>query len=208
MCILFLTKHKPFAEEAAELITLHFNRAEIIFGNINEPFPKHILSREFDYVISYVSPWIIPKVVLDNTKIAAINFHPGPPEYPGIGCTNFAIYNGEKEYGITVHHMNEKVDTGKIIVVERFPILEQDTVYTLTQRCYAYIFVSFCKILSQILNNDLLSKSNEEWKRKPFTRRELDRLCVISKDMTEDEIERRIKATTYPGKPGAYIELV
>tara|TARA_B100000315_G_C14171228_1_gene404646 strand:- start:339 stop:515 length:177 start_codon:yes stop_codon:yes gene_type:complete len=58
------------------------------------------------------------------------------------------------------------------------------------------------------LTNDLLSKSNEEWKRKPFTRRELDRLCVISKDMTEDEIERRIKATTYPGKPGAYIELV
>jgi methionyl-tRNA formyltransferase len=206
MRILFLTKHKPFAEDAAELIMLHFNRAEIIFGNINDPFPKHILSREFDYVISYISPWIIPKVVLDNTKIAAINFHPGPPEYPGIGCTNFAIYNGEKEYGITVHHMKEKVDTGDIITVERFPILEQDTVYTLTQRCYAYIFISFCKILSQILCNDLLSKSNETWRRKPFTREELDRLCIISKDMTEDEIGRRVKATTYPGKPGAYIE--
>jgi methionyl-tRNA formyltransferase len=205
MRILFLTKRKPLAEDAAELIMLHSNSAEIIYGNINDPFPEHILSREFDYVISYISPWIIPKVVLDNAKIAAINFHPGPPEYPGIGCTNFAIYNGEKEYGITVHHMNEKVDTGDIITVERFPILEQDTVYTLTQRCYAYIFVSFCKILPQVLADDLLGKSNEKWKRKPFTRGELNWLCVISKDMTEDEIERRLKATTYPGKPGAYI---
>jgi len=176
MKILFLSKYKPFSEDVAELIKLHFDDAEIIFGSINDPFPKHILSKEYDYIISYISPWIVPKEVLDNARIAAINFHPGPPEYPGIGCTNFAIYNEEREFGIAVHHMREKVDSGDIIVVERFPILGQDTVYTLTQRCYAYIYITFIEIFSLILDNKPLPKSKECWKRKPFTRKELNEL--------------------------------
>lgn len=207
MTILFLAKQKPFAKEASELIRLHFSKSEIVFGQIDNPFPDHLYGIEFDYVISYISPWIVPKHVLDNTRIAAINLHPGPPEYPGIGCTNFAIYNGEKEFGVTVHHMKEKPDRGDIITVERFPIFNNDTVYSLTQRCYAYIYLSFVKLFSLILFNKPLPKSEEKWKRKPFTRNELNELCRITKDMPECEIKRRIKATTYPDMPGAFIEL-
>lgn len=207
MKILFLAKHKPFAEDAAELIKLHTHDAEIIFGNMHEPFPEHLLTRCFDYAVSYISPWIIPKQILDSTKIAAINFHPGPPEYPGIGCTNFAIYNQAKIFGITVHHMKEKVDTGDIITVKRFSIFENDTVYSLTQRCYAYIYSSFIEIFPLIISNTPLPRSDEQWKRKPFTRRELNDLCRITSDMSVDEIKRRVKAATYPNMPGAFIEL-
>ena len=56
---------------------------------------------------------IIKKNLINNCKIAAINFHPGPPEYRGIGCLNFALYNNEKFYGCTSHIMNEKIDDGK-----------------------------------------------------------------------------------------------
>lgn len=206
MSILFLAKQKPFAKDAAELIERHFKEAVIIFGNVGDPFPSYLSTERFNYVISYISPWIIPKQVFDNTKIA-INFHPGPPEYPGIGCTNFAVYNGEKEFGITVHHMKERVDTGDIIAVERFPIFNNDAVYSLTQRCYAYIYIAFCKIFSYILSGNPLPKSNEQWKRKPFTRKELNGLCRITKDMPDEEIKKRIRATTYPQMPGAFIEL-
>lgn len=207
MSVLFLAKQKPFAKEAAELVKLHIKDAEIVFGDINDPFPAQALTKQFDYVISYISPWIVSKQVLDSTRIASINFHPGPPEYPGIGCTNFAIYHGEREFGITVHHMDEKVDTGDIIIVERLPIFEEDTVYSLTQRCYAFVYIAFVKMLFLILNNKPLPRSSERWKRKPFTRKELNGLCVITKDMPEDEIRRRLKATTYPNMPGAFIEL-
>lgn len=207
MKILFLTKHKPFSEDAAELVKLHFDNPDIIFGNISEPFPSDILNKKFDYVISYMSPWMVPEQVLSKTKVSAINFHPGPPEYPGIGCTNFAIYNEEREFGITVHHMDAKADSGDIILVERFPIFKNDTVYSLTQRCYAYIYVSFVNLFPLILHKKLMPKSKEVWQRKPFTRKELEKLCRITKDMSEDEIKKRIKATTYPNMPGAYIEL-
>ncbi len=207
MKVLFLAKHKPFAREAAELILNHFKDSIIIFGETKDPFPDNLLLEEyFDYVISYISPWIVPKCVLDKTKVA-INFHPGPPEYPGIGCTNFAIYNNEKIFGVTCHYMEEKVDSGKIIHVERFPIFENDTVFSLTQRCYAYIYVAFVKIFSTILAGEPLPLCDETWKSKPFTRRDLNELCVITKDMPKDEIIRRVKATTYPNMPGAFIML-
>lgn len=204
MSILFLAKYdKPFAKDAAELIELHIEDSEIVLGSIDDSFPKHLRAKSFDYVISYISPWIVPQKVLNNTRKAAINFHPGPPEYPGIGCTNFAIYNGEKQFGVTVHNMKAKVDTGDIIHVEWFPIFDNDTVYSLTQRCYAFIYIAFIELFPLILSNSPLPRSKEVWAREPFTRKQLNELCVLKHDMSEDEIKRRIKATTYPGMPGA-----
>jgi len=207
MSVLFLSKHKPFSKDAAHLIQLHMEDTEIIFGENTDPFPEHLYEKKFDYVISYVAPWIIPRKVLENAGIAAINLHPGPPGYPGIGCTNFAIYNGEKTFGITVHYMKEKVDSGDIIAVERFPIFENDTVHTLTQRCYIYIYTAFIKLFPFILKHQCMPRSGEDWARKPYTRRELNELCIIRPDMPEGEVRRRVRATTYPAMPGAYIEL-
>ena len=73
MSVLFLAKDKPFAREASALVASHFSDSEVVFGETHEPFPKYLLNRSFDYVISYVSPWIVPRQVLDNTMIASIN---------------------------------------------------------------------------------------------------------------------------------------
>lgn len=207
MSVLFLAKEKPFAMEAAALVRAHLNEADIYFGALGDPFPAAALEKEYDYVISYISPWIVPKEVLARARIAAINLHPGPPEYPGVGCTNFAIYDGAKEFGITVHQMAEKVDSGAIIMVKHFPILSNDTVYSLTQRCYEHIFAAFKELLPYMVHSALLPQSEERWMRKPYTRKELNELCRITKDMSDEEIKRRVRATTYPGMPGAYIEL-
>lgn len=84
-------------------------------------------------MISYLCPWILPEHLLERAKVASVNFHPGPPEYPGIGCTNFAIYNQEVIFGMTCHHMATRVDTGKIVAVRRFPLFPTDTVLSLTE---------------------------------------------------------------------------
>jgi methionyl-tRNA formyltransferase len=207
MKVLFLAKEKPFTKDVADLITQHFLDADIIIGQADLEFPTKLLKQEFDYTISYLSPWIVPKKVLQNTKIAAINFHPGPPEYPGIGCTNFAIYNQEKKFGITVHYMHEKVDTGTIIQVKRFPLFEKDTVWSLSQRCYAYIYTTFVGLFKLMLCAEPFPVSDEKWRRKAYTRVELNELCRITSDMTSREIQRRIKATTFPNMPGAFVEI-
>ena len=51
-----------------------------------------------------------------------------------------------------------------------------------------------------------LPEEEETWARKPYTRKELDALCLITPDMELQEIYRRIKATTYD-KPWAFTEI-
>ncbi len=190
-----------------EFIKLHFPEHEILLGKKGDLFPEETCWWSGDYIISYLSPWIIPESLLKRASRASINFHPGPPEYPGIGCTNFAIYDKVNIFGVTCHHMNPKVDTGQLIAVKRFPLYESDTVFSLTQRCYGYILALFYEIMSIIYDFKELPKLDENWKRNAYKRKELNELCRIQPSMSEDEIHRRVKAVTFPHAPGAFVEI-
>lgn len=200
-------KNDSYSERAVELVSAVFPKNVILLGTRGEKIPENIYSWEGDYLFSYLSPWIIPERLLNRAHSGAINFHPGPPEYPGIGCTNFAIYNGESVFGVTCHHMAASVDTGDIIAVRRFPLYETDTVWTLTQRCYSFIQTLFQEIVAKIVTGDPLPKSEEKWVKRPYKREELEELCRITPDMTAAEIHRRIRAVTFPGYPSVYTEV-
>jgi methionyl-tRNA formyltransferase len=196
--ILFLRKKdNEYAQRAEDFVRKQFQQPLIFAGGRKDKLPGEVLNWKGDLMISFISSWIYPGQLLANAAYAAINFHPGSPEYPGTGCTNFAIYQGTKEYGITCHHMNTGVDSGKIIVVKRFPVHEGDTVYSVTQHCYKMTEETFYEIMNLVLQGKPLPVTNEQWKRKPYTRKQLDELCTITPDMTEEEVNKRIKATTY-----------
>lgn len=204
---LFLGKAgHPFVGRAVEWVRSRPIEAQIYLGKWGDPFPT-VEGDVYDVVISYLAPWIVPARLLEKVKKYALNFHPGPPEYPGIGCTNFALYDGAKEFGVTCHHLAPKVDTGSIICVERFPVAPEETVFSLTQRCYETIAGMFERILPLLWEGKPLPESPERWRRKPYRRSELNELCRITPEMSAEEIRRRVRATTYPGQPGAYVEL-
>ena len=73
-------------------------------------------------LIAFSSPVIVPPDVLSALGFGAYNFHPGPPEYPGWAPAHFALYEGAAEFGATAHAMAERVDSGPIVAVSRFPI--------------------------------------------------------------------------------------
>ena len=205
--ILFIGKaDDQYSRYAGEFISLHFPGTLTIYGKRGELFPQEAADWKGDILISYLSQWIIPDKVLKNAAVMAINFHPGPPGYPGIGCTNFAVYDGVTEYGVTCHHMLAKVDTGKIISVKRFPVYKTDTVFSITQRCYALILDQCFEIFDYIIQEKPLPQSEEHWTRKPFLRKELNRLCRITPDMPVEEMNRRIRATNFV-KHWAFMEV-
>jgi methionyl-tRNA formyltransferase len=208
MPVLFVGKRgHALCEAAASLVRDQDPQATIVSGLRGDPQPAEFQTWSGDYIMSYLSPWIIPEATLGRARMAAINFHPGPPEYPGIGCTNFAIYNNETSYGVTCHHMSPKVDTGRIIAVTRFPVAGDETVLSLTQKCYIAIDQLFRQLLPGLLSHAPLPDAGVQWTRAPLTRAELDALCRITPDMSAAEIDRRVRAVTFPGAPGAFVEL-
>ena len=103
--------------------------------------------------------------------------------------------------------MNSKVDTGKIIAVNRFNVSANESVLSLSLKTYESLFFIYEKVIKHIKNENALPKCSESWQRKPFTRKDLEKLSTIKIDMSESEIEKIINATYYPGMPAPFIEL-
>ena len=84
---------------------------------MSERLLEETKKQEVDYLFNFMSPKKVPKSVLENIKKYAINFHPACPKYPGVGSASYAIYNQDKNYGVTAHLMTENFDEGKIFMV-------------------------------------------------------------------------------------------
>ncbi len=64
-----------------------------------------------------------------------VNIHPSLlPEYKGLNTHARAINDGREEAGCTVHFVNSELDSGKIILQHRVPIINGDTPDTLAKR--------------------------------------------------------------------------
>ena len=192
--VLFLGKaNDGHVARAVEFCRLNFATVGVHLGNWGDPLPENAASWTGELIVSYLARWIVPAGLLNRAKIA-INFHPGPPEYPGYGCNNFAIYEGAQAYGVTCHHMAPRVDTGAIIEVRRFQVLTSDNAGTLLAKAYDFQLALFYSIMGRIIRGEVLPASGDVWTRKPFTRKQFNELGRMTPDMTDHEIARRKRA--------------
>lgn len=75
---------------------------------------------------------ILPKEVYTIPRLGSFNLHASLlPKYRGAAPINWAIINGETETGVTTFLLQEKVDTGNILLQARLPILPDDDAGTL-----------------------------------------------------------------------------
>ena len=78
---------------------------------------------------------ILSKSFIKKFKNKIINIHPSLlPKYKGLNTHKRAIVNKEKFSGCTVHFVNEKLDSGKIILQKKVKILKLDTAKSLEKR--------------------------------------------------------------------------
>ncbi len=109
------------------------------------------------WLINVNSTVIIPADVLKLFAGRSLNFHPGLlPEYAGLHTHQWAIRNGEREFGVTVHRMEERIDAGAIVGQQRFPIGPDDTGLSLFSRCLAAGAELFPRIIDQIVRGETL----------------------------------------------------
>lgn len=106
------------------------------FGNVHDVLNlQWIKKKEPDLIVSIGFDQIIKKSVLEIPKIGCINVHPGLlPYYRGVMPAFWALKTGVKRFGVSIHWMDEGIDTGDIIVKRSFKIRKNDTVQSLIEK--------------------------------------------------------------------------
>jgi len=111
---------------------------------------------ELIVLISYGE--ILPASVINIPSAGAINLHPSLlPKYRGAAPLEWTLINGEKETGISIIKMNEKIDTGEIILQKKIPIDENDDAFTLKKKIMEISPEILVSTISQLKNGGELS---------------------------------------------------
>jgi methionyl-tRNA formyltransferase len=108
---------------------------------------------------------ILKKSILDIPKIGVINRHNSLlPKNRGRLTPFWVLYNGEKETGVTIHFVEEKIDSGAIIVQEKFKVDPNETFNSLVKKNYSYAITAMLKALEILDNTDhsFMQNSDDE----------------------------------------------
>lgn len=94
---------------------------------------------------------ILGPLLLDTFRNRIVNIHPSLlPLYPGIESYRRAFEDGVTESGVTIHLVDAGIDTGPVILQEKFPKLETDSLADFIQRGKELEWKLYPKILEKL----------------------------------------------------------
>jgi methionyl-tRNA formyltransferase len=107
---------------------------------------------------------MLPEVIWRIPKSGTINLHASLlPNYRGAAPINHAIINGETVTGVTTFFIDEKIDTGSILLREEVPIFAYDNAGDLHDRLKLNGARLVIKTIEGIANDNLKPKSQKEF---------------------------------------------
>ena len=119
-------------EHVSELVKIHNINLVVLAGFMR------LLSKEF---------------INSLPKYSIINVHPSIlPEFKGLNAIQQALESGAKSTGVTIHYVDEGIDTGEIIQQQSIKIDKYDTIRSLKKRLQALEHELFPKVIESILS--------------------------------------------------------
>lgn len=105
--------------------------------------PTSLLSKDLKYQLKELKPdifvivayKILPNELIDIPLHGAINLHASLlPKYRGAGPIQWALMNGDKNTGVSIFQIKQKVDTGDILFQKKIKIFDEDNMLSLGMR--------------------------------------------------------------------------
>ena len=97
---------------------------------------------------------ILSKKFINKFNGEILNIHPSLlPKYKGLNTHEKAIKNNDKYSGCTVHFVDSKLDSGKIILQKKVKIFKKDDVKSLASKILKQEHLLYPKALSKVLTN-------------------------------------------------------
>jgi len=118
----------------------YLSLVELAVAQTMDPLDEAIHdAKHFDFVVSYGYRRIISKRVLDNFPDRAINLHISLLPWNKGADPNLWSFVDRTPKGVTIHYLDEGVDTGDIIVQKEVPMSEVETLKSSYDRLHAAI---------------------------------------------------------------------
>ena len=164
----------------------------------NEHFIEELKSLDANLQI-VVAFRMLPEVVWQMPKFGTFNLHASLlPEYRGAAPINWAIINGEKKTGVTTFFIDEKIDTGEIILQLKTKIGKTETAGELHDRLMMLGGSLIVKTVKQIQNGDVTTMKQPDKKEKEAPKLFKDN-CKIDWNDSRKKIYNKIRGLSpYP----------
>ncbi|MBQ9776706.1 MAG: bifunctional UDP-4-amino-4-deoxy-L-arabinose formyltransferase/UDP-glucuronic acid oxidase ArnA [Lentisphaeria bacterium] len=172
--------------------------------DVNHPvWAARIKAMAPDFIFSFYYRNMLSEEILAVPAKGALNLHGSLlPKYRGRVPINWAIINGEKETGVTLHYMTRKADAGDIVDQEKIDITNDDTAKTLFGKAEKAAALMLDRALPLLKEGKAARIPQDDAKATTFGgRKPADGQIDWSK--SADEIRNLIRAVTLP-YPGAF----
>jgi len=123
--------------------------------------------KNFDLCLVYAFSQIIPKDFLKIPNLGFWNIHPSLlPKYRGPSPIAYSLIFGEKETGVTIIKMDEKIDHGPIIAQEKLKIEDKDHRLDLEKKLTDLGFKIFYHVILNLFQDLKTKYESFNWKNK------------------------------------------
>jgi len=176
--------------------------------------PVNLKSPEFNEALKSLNPDLqivvafrmLPEVVWRLPKLGTFNLHASLlPDYRGAAPINWAVINGETQTGVTTFFIDDKIDTGEIILQEKVKITPDDNASSLHDKLMQTGSQLILKTVDLISKGKVKTKKQPQIdfpKKAPKLNRENTR---IDWNLSGEQIHNLIRGLSY--YPGAWTNL-
>ncbi|OLS37426.1 methionyl-tRNA formyltransferase [Alkalihalophilus pseudofirmus] len=131
----------------------------------NQEEIERVLGYEPDLVVTAAYGQILPNDILEKPAYGCINVHASLlPKYRGGAPIHQSIIDGEKETGITIMYMVEKLDAGDILTQVRVPIFEEDHVGSMHDKLSAAGAKLLSETIPALIKGEITPQKQDETK--------------------------------------------
>lgn len=167
LIFVFSDHHNAYVLERARRLNIKAYSFEVKEFENKAAYEKALLQllqeQEIDLIVLAGYMRIIGKTLLSHYSNRILNIHPSLlPSFPGLHGIKDAYEYGVKVTGVTVHLVDDGVDTGPIIAQEPVMILPEDSLESLEEKIHQTEHRLYPKVLRDVLLQSDKNKSKGE----------------------------------------------
>lgn len=158
----------------------------------DEEAQQILAAHHADVMVVVAYGLLLPKTVLEMPRLGCINVHGSIlPRWRGAAPIQRSIWAGDAETGVTIMQMDEGLDTGDMLHIDRLPIQSSDTSATLYDKLAERGPISLIHVLDNI---DTITPEKQDDAIATYAKKLSKEEALIDWHSDAEQIERNIRA--------------